>query len=107
MSAISGHRLTPQGYWGWALNLFNKPITAQAQRWAIATLFDKSFPSGEETLQTGFITPFIANHVAQNPWILTLAVFPHLPRHCVHAGAGACSMKRLALCRCAPHRING
>jgi hypothetical protein len=99
--------LTPQGYWGWALNLFNKPITAQAKRWAIATLLDKSFASGEETLQASLVTPSIANHAAQNPWILTLAVFPHLQRHCVHERAGACSRKRLALCRFAPHRING
>ncbi|HWS69707.1 MAG TPA: phosphatase PAP2 family protein [Steroidobacteraceae bacterium] len=36
----------------------------------------ESFPSGEVTLQAGFVTPFIANYARQNPWVWTLEALP-------------------------------
>jgi undecaprenyl-diphosphatase len=36
----------------------------------------ESFPSGEVTLQASFVTPFIANHAKDNPWIWGLEILP-------------------------------
>jgi hypothetical protein len=35
-----------------------------------------SFPSGEVTLQASFVTPFIANYAAGNPWVWSLELLP-------------------------------
>jgi hypothetical protein len=35
-----------------------------------------SFPSGEVTLQASFVTPFIVNYHAQNPWVWALELLP-------------------------------
>jgi len=36
----------------------------------------QSFPSGEVTLQASFVTPFIVNYAARNPWVWALEVLP-------------------------------
>ncbi len=36
----------------------------------------QSFPSGEVTLQAGFVTPFIVNFAAQSPWLWALELLP-------------------------------
>jgi PAP2 superfamily len=36
----------------------------------------QSFPSGEVTLQASFVTPFIANYSAGNPWVWSLELLP-------------------------------
>jgi undecaprenyl-diphosphatase len=36
----------------------------------------QSFPSGEVTLQASFVTPFIANYSAKNPWVWSLELLP-------------------------------
>lgn len=35
-----------------------------------------SFPSGEVTLQAAFVTPFISDYAARDPWIWSLEVLP-------------------------------
>jgi len=35
-----------------------------------------SFPSGEVTLQASFVTPFIVNYAAENPWVWALEALP-------------------------------
>ena len=35
-----------------------------------------SFPSSEVTLQASFVTPFIVNYAADNPWVWALEVLP-------------------------------
>ncbi len=36
----------------------------------------QSFPSGEVTLQAGFVTPFIVNYAKQHPWVWSLEALP-------------------------------
>lgn len=36
----------------------------------------QSFPSGEVTLQASFVTPFIVNYAARDPWLWALEVLP-------------------------------
>jgi undecaprenyl-diphosphatase len=36
----------------------------------------QSFPSGEVTLQASFVTPFIVNYAARDPWIWALEILP-------------------------------
>ena len=36
----------------------------------------QSFPSGEVTLQASFVTPFIVNYAADNPWVWALEALP-------------------------------
>ena len=36
----------------------------------------RSFPSGEVTLQASFVTPFIVNYAADNPWVWALELLP-------------------------------
>jgi hypothetical protein len=44
-------------------------------RWFKGSCCD-SFPSGEVTLQASFVTPFIANYAASNPWVWSLELLP-------------------------------
>lgn len=37
---------------------------------------DQSFPSGEETLQAAWVTPFILDNYRQHPWIWSLELLP-------------------------------
>lgn len=37
---------------------------------------DQSFPSGEETLQAAWVTPFILDYYRQHPWIWSLELLP-------------------------------
>jgi membrane-associated phospholipid phosphatase len=37
---------------------------------------DQSFPSGEETLQAAWVTPFILDNYHQHPWIWSLELLP-------------------------------
>lgn len=43
--------------------------------WFKGTKF-QSFPSGEVTLQSSFVTPFIVNYFKEDPWILALEALP-------------------------------
>jgi undecaprenyl-diphosphatase len=36
----------------------------------------QSFPSGEVTLQASFVTPFIVNYAARDPWVWVLEILP-------------------------------
>ncbi|MGH8294061.1 MAG: phosphatase PAP2 family protein [Steroidobacteraceae bacterium] len=37
---------------------------------------DQSFPSGEETLQAAWVTPFILDYYHQHPWVWSLELLP-------------------------------
>jgi hypothetical protein len=63
-SAISGIASTGLKY------VFSRarPDQGNPDRWFRGSCC-QSFPSGEVTLQASFVTPFIANYSAGNPWV--------------------------------------
>jgi membrane-associated phospholipid phosphatase len=52
-----------------------RPIQGQGPNaWFQGT--DQSFPSGEETLQAAWVTPFILDNYREHPWIWSLELLP-------------------------------
>jgi len=49
--------------------------TGNANLW-FKGIHAQSFPSGEVTLQASFVTPFIVNYCARDPWIWALEALP-------------------------------
>lgn len=59
----------------WAFGRERPSQTTSPNEWFKGTRA-QSFPSGEVTLQASFVTPFIVNYAARQPWLWALEILP-------------------------------
>jgi undecaprenyl-diphosphatase len=59
----------------WAFGRERPSETSNPNEWFKGS-HAQSFPSGEVTLQASFVTPFIVNYAAREPWIWALEILP-------------------------------